>query len=78
LVEEVLSMSKARADKYKTVWNTTQFREDQPTLVAYREMFLECGFEEVGLLKEIGEKGVLMDRAIFQRPVWDVFNWAKQ
>jgi L-amino acid N-acyltransferase YncA len=67
---EVLSRSKARADKYKTVLNTTQFREDKPTLVVHRDVFLECGFKQVGLLKEIGEKnGVLMDRAILQRLV---------
>jgi hypothetical protein len=56
LIKEVLSSSKARDDKNETVLNTTQFHEDQPTSVAYQDVFLECGFEHVGILKEVSEK----------------------
>jgi len=33
LIDEVVSRSKARGDHFKPILSTTQFREDQPTLV---------------------------------------------
>jgi len=66
LIDETLAQCRAKL-KYKVVVADMSFREDQPSLVALRDMYLERGFEQVGHLKALSEKnGLLLDRAILQ------------
>lgn len=67
-VEEVCSRARDDGHRYKTVVMTISFNENQPSLVAYRDILLEAGFVEKGCLNEVVQKGeLLLDRLYLQR-----------
>ncbi len=70
LIDEVFSRVGEYAPRYKTVTTTTTFSEKDHTLVKYRDILLEGGFEQVGRYREVVEKnGFLLDRISLQRGV---------
>ena len=67
-VEEVCSRARDEGNRYKTVIMTMTFHEDQPSLLAYRDVYLEAGFVQKGRLSEVVQKGfLLLDRLYLQR-----------
>jgi len=66
LIEAALARCRATLS-YKNIVTLFGFRDDQPEMVALRDLFVELGFEQVGLIKEIYEKdGVLLDLVTLQ------------
>jgi len=66
LIDEAVARCRATL-RYKVLVSIMMFRKDQPHLVAFRDVFLEAGFKQVGMIEELSEKdGVLLDRAILQ------------
>lgn len=70
LVDEALARCKERGLRYRTVTAAFVFRQDQETLTTFRDILVEKGFKEVGLLKQVVENhGLLFDRIILQRDI---------
>lgn len=68
LIDEAMSRCREREKGFKQMIVATPFHECQPTLVSFRNVLLEKGFEQVGLHKEVLEKkGILLDRIHLQR-----------
>ena len=68
LIDATLSASHEKEEGYKTVVVNVPFRDDQPALIAYRDVLLDNGFEQVGRLKVVLEtKGVLLDQLLLER-----------
>ena len=66
LLDETVAECRAKTE-YRIVVLNVAIRDDQPQLVALRDLVLGRGFEEVGRIREISEKeGVVLDRAILQ------------
>jgi len=67
LLDETLALCRKRLGGYRVLVCDVAFREDEEALVALRDLFLERGFELVGVLREVSEKnGVLLGRAVLQ------------
>jgi len=66
LIDEAVARSRATLD-YKILVTIMPFRADQPQMVALRDLFLERGFKQVGMMEGPSEKNsLLLDRAILQ------------
>lgn len=67
LIDEALSKSRDRNDRYKTVVVRCLF-SGQPMTAAFSRILTEKGFKRVGLLEKVIEKdGLLLDQVYLQK-----------
>lgn len=70
LVEKALASCKERNLRYRTIAAEFSFHRDQETLTTFRDILMEKGFKEAGLLKQAVEKhGLLLDHITLQRDI---------
>lgn len=70
LIDEALASCRKRGLRYRTVTSQHVFHKDQETLLTFRDILVEKGFKEAGLLKQVVEKhGLLFDQIILQRDI---------
>jgi L-amino acid N-acyltransferase YncA len=67
-VEEICRTAKEEGHRYKTVVVSINHKPLLKTLEAERDIFLEAGFQQVGQMKEVIDKGgALLDKVTLQK-----------
>lgn len=68
LIDEALASCKERGLRFRTVIVSSVFHREQESLISFRDIFIEKGFKEAGLVRQVAEKhGLLLDQITLQR-----------